>query len=348
VQTRLDLSTQLARYEASRRRGVSFLLAQIGADGAVADAGRPRFGYYRVPWALEVSGETAAAAAVLDWVERACLADDGHIHGGVAWTPAANATVNTYAETCIAYGAWLLRRFDIARRTMAFARQFQDPETGGIWMTREETGPDGRQLLFPTCQYGMSAVIAGDIASAIRVGEWLERLWEAQPALPDKLYTIWTRSGGLATEIPAGENPKHYLNDARVEQQYHYNGGIAAACLAHLHMATGDARWLDLGRAYQRFSMETTPDQFAVKQICKSAWGSGLLTLAGRDDSYLPWLQRMGDWFADGQDADGGWSNTITLDPDPPLAHRIEVTAEFVVHMDTLITALAAIAARNA
>jgi hypothetical protein len=49
----------------------------------------------------------------------------------------------------------------------------------------------------------------------------------------------------------------------------------------------------------------------------------------------------MGDWFAAGQEADGGWSNTPYLDPDPPLAHRLEATAEFVVHLDTVIGALA-------
>lgn len=347
MQVVADTKSDIARYEAARRRGVEFLLAQLAPDGSVAGGGRPRFSFYRVPWALAVSGETAAAAANLDWVERTCLGENGQIHGGVAWDGAANATTNTYPETIIAYGAWLLRRFDIARKTMTFAAHYQDPVTGGIWMTREELGDEGRQLLFPTCQFGMSAVITGNLPAAIRVGEWLERLWEAQPELPDRLYTIWTRANGLATVIPAGENAKHYLNDARVAQQYHYNGGIAAACLSHIYMATGDERWLQLGRAFQRFSIDTTEDQFAVKQICKSAWGSGLLTLAAHDDSYAPWLTRMGDWFADGQDADGGWSNTPELDPHPPLAHRIEITAEFVVHLDTLISALAAVAART-
>jgi len=44
---------------------------------------------------------------------------------------------------------------------------------------------------------------------------------------------------------------------------------------------------------------------------------------------------------------DGRWSNTKQLDPNPPLAHQIEATAEFVVHLDTLIAALAAIASRR-
>jgi hypothetical protein len=194
----------------------------------------------------------------------------------------------------------------------------------------------------------MSAVMRGDLPSAIRVGEWLERLWQAQPALPDRLYTIWTRGGGLATDVPDGEDPRQYVNEAGAVRQYHYNGGIAAACLTHLSLATGDGRWLDLARGFQRFSMESTEGQFQTKQVCKSAWGAGLLSLATGDPGYTPWLHRMGDWFAAEQEADGRWSNTPYLDPDPPLAHQIEATAEFCVHLDTLIGALAAVAAREA
>lgn len=341
------IEENVARYLETRRKGCAFLLANIAADGEVADSGRPRVSYYRLPWALQVCGETAAAMRVLDWIERTRLGSDGRFNAAVAWDPVANRTVNTYPETILAYGAMLLRRFDIARRAMSFASRFQDPETGGVFMNREETGPDGRQLLFPTCQYGMSATITGRIAEAIKVGEWLERLWQAQPELPDRLYTIWTPAGGLATEVPEGEDRRHYINESGEIRQLHYNGGIAAACLTHISMATGDDRWLTLARAYQRFSMESTPGQFETKQVCKSAWGSSLISLAAGDASYAPWLIKMGDWFSAGQEVDGNWSNTAAVDPDPPLAHKIEITAEFIVHVDSLIGALGAIAGRQ-
>lgn len=336
----LSTTSRITTYESSRRRGVDFLLAHIAPDGEVAGAGRPRVSYYRFPWALAVSGETEAAFRVLSWIERTGLGDDGQFHGGVAWAPAANQTTNTYPETILAYGAWLLRRFDIASRAMTFAKRFHDPETGGIWMTREQTSPDSPQLLFPTAQFGMSAVLTGDLDAALKTGEWFANLWKAQPDLPDRLYTIWTRESGLQTGIPQSADARHYVNDARQERQLHYNGGIAAAFLTHLYMATGEQRWRDLARNYQQFSMESCPEQFLTKQVCKSAWGSGLLYLATGDTSYLPWIVKMGDWFAAGQDPDGGWSNTNYIEADPPLAHRLETTAEFVVHLDTVIGAL--------
>jgi hypothetical protein len=337
----MPLADRLATYEESRRQGVDFLLRHLNSDGSPAETHPERITYYRLPWALEVSGETAAAARVLGWIAKTGFGENGALHGGIPWSSEANRSFNTYPETCLAYGAHLLRRFDIARRAMDFALQFQDPETGGAFMTREQTGPDGPQLLFLTCQLGMSAVMTGRTEAALGVGKWLRNLWDAQPELPDRLYTVWTRAGRLATEVPPGAEPRHYVNESQAIRQFHFNGGIAAACLAHIFMLTGDSEWLDLARAYLRFSMESTPDQFQTKQVCKSAWGAGLISLITNDPCYDEWLATMGDWFVAGQEADGGWSNTPYIDPNPCLADRIQVTAEFVVHMDTLIAALA-------
>jgi hypothetical protein len=347
VEIAVDLQTNIGRFAETRRRGVEFLLRNVAHDGEIADSGRARVSYYRVPWALQVCGESGTAALVNDWIDRTRIGNDGRFNAAVPWDAAANREVNSYAETCFAYGAVLTRRLDLSRRMMDFAATFQDPVTGGVFMNREETGPDGRQLLFITCQFGMTAALMGRRVEAVKVGEWLERLWNAQPELPSRLYTIWTRAGGLATSVPAGEHPRHYVNESQDVRQLHYNGGIAAACLAHLYMLTGEERWIALARGYQAFSMESTDRQFEVRQVCKSAWGSGLITLATGDAGYAGWLLKMGDWFTSIQEPDGHWTNSAYLEVNPPLAHQIEITAEFVVHLDTLISALSVVAGRQ-
>jgi hypothetical protein len=341
------IDRKLAIYERTRRKGVDFLLANLHPDGSLNDIRRPRVTYYRLPWALQLAGETAAAFRALDWIAANALGDDGAFHGDVAWDPRANRVSNTYAETCLAYGAVLLRRFDIAHKAFRFAKQFQDAGNGGVFMIREQCGPDGPQQLFLTCQFGMSAVITGDLAAAMRVGEWLDRLWSAQPDLPARLYTVTTPRHGLALSVPESEDARHYVDESQEVRQMHYNGGIAAAFLAHLHLATGAERWLNLAEHFQRFSMESTERQFETKQVCKSAWGGGLLYLITREQRYLPWLIRMGDWFTQEQEPDGRWSNSRYIEANPPLSHQIETTAEFVVHMDTLIGALSVAARRG-
>jgi hypothetical protein len=342
-----DSTELLARVQDSKRKGVEFLLDHIADDGSVADATGGRVTWYRFPWALAVAGETAAAFAVLSWIERSGLDADGAFHGGLVRDAAANRTTNTYAETILAYGAVLLRRFDIARRAMDFAASFQDAASGGIFMDRERSGAGDPQLLFPTAQFGMSAVMTGRLDAARTAGEWFVRLWDAQPELPERLYTIWTGTG-LLTSVPDDTDRRQVVQEAQRPLQLFYNGGISASFLTQLFMATGEERWLDYARRYQRFSMDSCAEQFETKQVCKSAWGAGLLYLATRDEIYVPWIAHMGEWFAEGQEADGGWSNTRAIEPDPPLRHRLEITAEFVVHLDTVIAALSATQANTA
>lgn len=332
---------RLQQFDGSRRAGVQFLLRHVHHDGSVPQA-PGRVTIYRVPWALAVGGESAAAHRVLDWIEREGLGDDGEFHGGIERDRAANHTFNTYPETCLAYGAHLLRRFDIARSAMGFARRFQDPVTGGVFMDREMLGDDGPQLLFLTCQYGMSAAMTGDVEPAIRAAIWLENLWSNQPKVPERMFTVWTRNDGLVTTVPEGEDSRHYVNESQEERQFHYNGGIAAAFLGQLYLVTGNSRWLDLAREFQEFSMESTPRQFETRQVCKSAWGATQLAFATGEDRYLQWLERMGEWFVSIQESDGHWTNSPYIDPDPPVEAQIEVTAEFVIHMDALVSALAA------
>ena len=162
---RAAIPDALDRYRACRDRAVAFILGQIGDDGRVICAAGPRVTFYRVPWALAVSGETAAASRMLGWVEARARDADGHCHGGLALTAEANAATAGYAETCLAYGAVLLRRFDLARRAMAYAALFADPITGGVFMDPDRTGPDDPQLLFLTCQYGNSAIMTGHLAA---------------------------------------------------------------------------------------------------------------------------------------------------------------------------------------
>jgi hypothetical protein len=331
VQTYLD----------ARRAGVEYLLRHLNDDGSIGPVEQGIF-YYRVPWVLAISGETVAAMRLTAWIERHMLTDDGEFAGTASPDEYSRRQANTYAETCLAYGAHLLRRFDVADRAMRFALRFQDPETGGVYMDRERLGPDDPQLLYLTCQFGMSALVTGHQAAAVAAGEWLARLWDAQPELPDRLYTIYTRDGGLATEVPDGADRRHYVNESQNVREMHYNGGIAAAFLSRLYLATHDPRWLSLARHYQAFSMNSTERQFEVMQVCKSGWGGALLYLITGEPLYRDWTMKMGDWFVANQHPDGHWENSKYIVPDAPLRSNLGTTAEFINHVDCIAGALAA------
>ena len=120
---------RLAAYAAARRRAVDFLLAHLNEDGSVGPTQEFVF-YYRVPWALAVAGETSAAMRSLEWIARHMLDAEGAMRGSASPDAGRGRTTNTYPETILAFGAHLLRRYDLAQRAIRWAFRSQDPETG--------------------------------------------------------------------------------------------------------------------------------------------------------------------------------------------------------------------------
>ncbi len=114
-------------------------------------------------------------------------------------------------------------------------------------------------------------------------------------------------------------------------------GGIAAGFLCRLYLTDPRPEYVELARAYQEFSMLATPGQFNWSHVCKSSWGSSLLYQVTGEQQYLDWTYRMGDWYVDRQEPDGRWhwANYSSL------GSHIELGLEFVMHLDTLIGALA-------
>ena len=189
-----SITNHLTLYCSAQRKAVAFLLAHVNQDGSIGDAAMDAC-YYRVPWAFAVAGEPAAAMRMLAWIRKHMLTADGELAGSISAGNNWRRPANTYTETCLAYGAQLLRQYDIAQRVMRFALRSQNPATGGVYVDRQRCTPDGPQLLFLTAQLGMSALFTGRLPEARAAGERLRRVWEAQPELPNRLYTGYRGAG---------------------------------------------------------------------------------------------------------------------------------------------------------
>ena len=328
---------KLDKYRAVCRRGADWLLRHMNADGSIGPATDHLF-YYRVPWTFALVGEIEAATRVLEWIRRNMLTAEGAVEG-IAAQGSFDERYGSYPLACVVSGAVLMQRHDIARLCAPRLETWQDPDSGGLFSRYDRRDAAGEQELFPTSQAGMSLLTAGAVDAARRAGEWMERLWELQPEPEHRLYSVYRPDQGLATEFD-DDDKVMYVTEKDAPWQYHFNGGIGAAFLAHLYMATGEDRWLDLARLYQDFSMTTDECQFQSMQTCKSGWGSGLLYVATGEENYREWTVRMADWFCDNQYPDGHWENTKHWTPHPTLADNIHISTEFTMHMAHLISYL--------
>jgi hypothetical protein len=333
----------LAEVQNAIAKGRLWLRGRIGEDG---HPGARHCHYYRVPWALALAGDRLEASAVLSWIEREALNGSGDLReearGGF------DEHWSSYPIANLASGAWHLERYDLARLLAGRLRAgYQDAETGGAYAAHPDIRSSQRQDLFPTAQLGMTGLTTGHMDLAHGAYQWISALFKAQPELPTRLYTA-TEGSQLVTHTGGDEDLAwQVVTDFTRPRQAFYNPGIAAAFLGRYYMATGNEQALQLACDYLELTIQGTDAQFDHDdsvQVCKFAWGASVLLEATDDPTYLRHVRRMGGWFVDAQNPDGSWDNSpFLMDRGGHVESvRVEITAEFIQHLTSVVNAIGA------
>jgi hypothetical protein len=325
---------KLRAYTAARQRGLAWLLNHLNDDGSI---GNPTegFHFYRAPWTFAVTGETQAATAICGWIRRNMLQADGSIGGPYRVFGEAYA----YRDATLIIGAHMALQYDLSYGLMPTLLKWQDPQSGGFAcdLTPDGTMSDHMDIPY-TCGGGFACLQTGHTAEARKVYGFLKALYDVQTELPDRFFYTWSRAHQqVITTFPVERQITYVVENQDPRRQRWTIGGIAAGFLCRLYLADPQPEYIELARLYQQFSMSATPGQFNWAHVCKSSWGSSLLYQVTGEQQYLDWTYRMGDWYVETQEPDGRWhwSNYSSL------GSHIELGLEFVMHLDTLIGALA-------
>jgi hypothetical protein len=317
-----------------RDRGAAWLLGQLNPDGSL---GHPEegFHFYRAPWTFTLVGATHAAAAICGWIRREMLTATGEIGGPYRKYDDGYA----YRNATLIVGAHRARQYDLSLGLIERLAEWQDPISGGSANDRLPDGSMSDDMDIPyACGPGFAFLDTGQLDRARKVYAFLKTIYEAQTELPTRFYYAWSRAEQTPITAFTAEQRFGRLvdNQAALRQRWTI-GGISAGFLCRLYMADPNPDYLALARRYQEFSMTSTDRQFDYPQVCKSSWGSSLLYALTGEERYQAWTYRMGDWYAETQQEDGhwGWENYTTL------GRKIELTLEFVMHVDTIIAGLA-------
>jgi hypothetical protein len=325
---------KLAEYRAARQKGVAWILRHLQPDGAL---GNPAEGYhfYRAPWTLSLVGETEAAAAVCGWFRRNMLTPDGRIEGPYRVFNDAYA----YRNSALIVGAQQAGQYDLSHGLMRDLLSWQDPASGAFPDDLMPSGQKSDNMDIPyACGPGFACLATGHLDAARKVASFLQRIYDSQPALPDRFYYAWSRSKQTIITEYSETNRFWYIVENQVARAQRWTiGGIAAGFLCRLYLAEPDPSYLEYARKYEAFSMAATPRQFEFPQVCKSSWGSSLLYAITGEEPYLEWTYRMGDWFLATQKEDGRWQ----FKDDSSRGALIELSLEFLMHLDTLMAGLA-------
>ena len=331
---RTEQVERIDAYREARRRGIAWLVQQLNPDGSIGDP-RTGFSYYRAPWTFTVAGETEAATAISGWIRRHLVTPEGTIDGPYRvfdeWA--------TYRDATLVVGAHLACQYDLSLGLWKGIRAIQDPQSG-IFPHDRLPGGGTSDVLDATAGgagVGFAALAVGDLAAARQVATFLKRLWAAQALPGERFYHNWSRTRQqVITETDPEFAPTMVLELRRDAPQYWFLGGICAGFLARLWLADPQPAYLDLARRYQELAIGATEGQFNYPAACKGSWGSSLLYQITGEPAYRSFTERMGDWFAGRQDPQGWWRPLV----ERTVGEVIEITFEFVMHLDTLIGGL--------
>ncbi len=324
----------IAALDDARMRGIGYVSRQQREDGAIGDPEKAGLGpYYKALWAFAAAGRPEEGNRLASWVARELLTDEGDFAG-----PARGTLFDTsyaYPNAWLTIGAHKLGRYDISRRAIEFLFLLQH-ETGGFRIKRDDE--DAPQDILNSAQAGNACLVTGHLQQAKAVGRFLRTVWEAQPHPDRELFFVYKPGLGLRTEFPDERQKLHSVRVDRPRQSY-FNIGIAAAFLARLHLATGDASWSALGRQYLQIALHVLDEMYETAQVGKVGWGAALIYQTTGDEEMRRLAERVGEALLSQQTETGGWDNTGGYVNE---AIRTEVTCEFVVLLDEMIGGLSA------
>lgn len=292
----------LADLQASAARGIDWILGQQRADGSLCAPEDGVGGYYKVPMGLAVAGEWRAANRLLSWVAQHHLTDEGDFRAPErkAGEPIHEAWP-VYSNAWIIQGAHTVGRWDIALKGMQYLNRLQLPMGGYYTLDGDLRYIEPTSLTWG----GLSALMTGYRAEALRAGDVVVRIVEQQPD-PSRFYYRMDAAGNLMTDVPAGRELQYFVDPGRTKQIY-YNLGISLIFLCHLYRATAAPHYLEAARKILAFTQQCAEDVFRFPPSGKLGLGCALLYSLTGDPVARHGALSVGAYLLETQGKDGVW-----------------------------------------
>ena len=324
---------EIQRFLEAAGRGIEWIAAQQRADGSFCGPEDGVASYYKIPYALAVTGHQRDALRLLEWVVKHNFTAEGDFRAPErkAREPAHDAWP-AYSNAWLIQGAHRVGRWDVSLRGAEFLLRLQVP-AGGFYALDGET-----RYLEPVCTSwgGLAALATGHVEAACRAGELLTRLVAAQPD-PERFYSRMDTEGNLVTDVPDGADLFYYV-DATQRRQIYFNPGIALIFLCHLYYATREERYLSACREIFLFTERCADDVHRFPPSGKLGVGCALLhTITGSPEARRAAV-RVGEYLVETQTSEGFWRLPdeglySSLKDRDGFEIRLDVAAEFTAFL---------------
>ena len=302
------MKEKIESYLKASQRGSEWLVSKQQEDGSITKAEV----YYKVPYALGVTGRTVEANKLISWIKSDILKNNGDMNH------------NTYKNSWIAQGAHRLARFDLSLPAISYILKTQ-ALCGGFCAT-----DDTSQIVEPiyTAWGGLCAIYVNRLDEACKAGDCFVEMVKQQPDKM-KFYYNMASDGRLLTDSG--------FIDATKPKQIYYNLGITMIFLMRLYMATLEKNYLSSAQEIFEFTLRCADDAYRTPPSGKSGLGCALLYHITGDKRARDKAMELADYLLEIQHPAGTWGFSIN----DPFETLVDITAEFTVFTTEIAATLA-------
>ena len=311
--------------------------------------------HYKAPYLYAVLGDPVHARYYADLMQTRYLQADGdfrtnRLQKGWAHLPCSPANRYVYSNGWIIVGLRKLGVYGAASHGMEFVRRFQSPELGGVFSRFDVASGqvDTRYLdSSSTSSAGLALLACGLVEEAIRAGDFILRLLEAQSEPDHYYFSSWEVGTGLMTDVWGDEDQssvrgrKQFCLSAEADPlgELTWLIGKPMKFLCKLYDQTLDRRYLDGAVNLFDFFRKLGEERWHNYGSCKIMWAGAELYRHTGEWRFAETAERIFDWFCESQYSSGLWVHTLWYQgpEDQPLAASLDLVQELCAEMsDTL------------
>jgi hypothetical protein len=321
--------------------------------------------YYKAPYLYATLGDPVRARYYADLMHKRFLQEDGdfrssRLRKGWADAPVMPATWYIYPTGWIIVGLRKMGAYGVARRGIEFVRRFQSPELGGFFSRFDVNSGqvDTRYLdSSSTSAAGLALLACGYVEEAVRAGDFILGLLEAQPEPERHCYLSWEAGTGLMTDVwdadgqsSIGER-KLFCLSAELDplNQLTWLTGKSMKFLSKLYDQTSDRRYLDGAITLSDFFHRLDEGRWHNTGSCKVMWASAELYRHTGEQRFAEAAERIFDTLCQAQESTGFWVHTARggSPEDQPLTISTDIAQELCAEMLDTMFELSTSAASN-
>jgi hypothetical protein len=303
------------------------LVRQQTGDGSVQPVAEGMAAFYKVPYALALSGQSGRGTRLCGWIAANSLDEEGDL-GVTFGRRGPLSRYYHYGSSWVICGAQRLGQFGLSLRAFDFLASLQHPETGGFLRAGPEAALDDDQDVLSTAMAGLAALYMGREEVAIRAGTFLVRRWEDQPASGTRMY-LAVRRGEEPVRVYPEELADDYTITVGKARQWYFVPGLAAGFLVRLWEATDNDAFLQVAQSYVHFCDSGAQDRYLIPQSGFFGWAASMLFAATGNVNYQRIVGSVLASLVSRQNDDGSWSEGAL--PSSLPSTRTDATAEGII-----------------